>query len=422
MSVVFELKIPVMGSVENAQFINWIVDEGATFAKGDPLYEIETDKTTAEIEADVDGILVRQSAVEGDEFKVGDCIGLHAAAGTSRDDIVQALAELAEEQATAEDISDADQGESGILPQPPSSVQSSSAAQSPAAEQAIKSSPHARKLAREHDIDLNVVTGTGPGGRITGENIQALLAAQSARDKPGADPRMGSVPVTRVHHSLRRKTIARNLSRVHREAPHLTADMDIDLSALYALREEIAANGETPPSILSFFAKTTAQLLLEYKRFNATFGDEEMLLWDTVNLGVGVDTEGGLVVPVIRDAQALSAVAISAAIAALAKKARDGTLDSSELEGSTFTISNPGSIGPVVRVEAILNGPQVALLGLSGILNKPTAIESPDGSYQVEVRPMLRAGLTFDHRAIDGGPVVRFLNELKERIEGISSE
>jgi pyruvate/2-oxoglutarate dehydrogenase complex dihydrolipoamide acyltransferase (E2) component len=405
----------MMGSVENARLLHWFIEEGASFSRGDLLYELETDKTVTEVEADADGVLVRRLAAEGDEFKMGDRVGLQAPAGTGSAEIAAALAAM-------------DGGGPAADAGPKSSV--------PTGAVNVKSSPRSRKLAREHGVDITTLTGTGPRGRITGEDVlkaasgtgggpvEAATAPQVEKPPAFNAPAAGVSQEAKgqiIPHSLRRKTIARNMAATKREVPHLTADMDIDLSGLIALRKRYQANGQPAPSILAFFATSAARLLMDHRHLNATFRDNDTILWDTVGLNIGVDTEEGLVVPIIRDAQLLTAAEMTTQIARLAARARDGSLAPSDMSGGTFTISNPGALGPVVRAEAVLNGPQVALLGMPGIVNKPVAVEMADGSFAIQVRPIIRAGITFDHRALDGGPVIRFLNALKFAIENINS-
>ncbi|MFZ1293471.1 MAG: 2-oxo acid dehydrogenase subunit E2, partial [Pseudomonadales bacterium] len=217
------------------------------------------------------------------------------------------------------------------------------------------------------------------------------------------------------------RTIARRLAESARTMPQLTADMQVDLGNLLAARSRLnaaeQAAGRASVSVLSFVAAAVCRLLPQHAELNATYADTHMLLWRVVNLGVAVDTPEGLVVPVLRDAGRLSLPELNAAITALASRARAGELRAEELEGGTFTISNPGSLGPVLRAQAILNPPQVALLGLPGMRRAPVAIDDGSGGYCVEVRPLLCPSLTFDHRALDGGQVIRFLNALKEELE-----
>lgn len=396
MTTLKELRIPHMGSVENAKLVAWHIEPGAAYTAGQVLYEVETDKTLAEITADDDGVLARRVADEGDELKVGDLVGWWTAAGTSAEAVAAAVAGSAG-------------SDTGRLP------------------------PRVRQLAREHAVDLASLVGTGPGGRITGDDVlRAAGVGDAGPSSPKSAPADASgaaeipagyaaIPCDARPNSLRRRTIARRLAESARTAPHLTADMQIDLGAMLAERARLNAQRKAQNlaslSVLSFVAAAVCRLLPEHSALNATFTDSHTLHWQVVNLGIAVDTPEGLVVPVIRDAGRLSLVELNDAIAGAATRAREGTLCAGELEGGTFTISNPGSLGPVLRAEAIINPPQVALLGLPGMLHAPVAIEDGNGGHRVEVRPVLRPSLTFDHRALDGGQVIGFLNALVRELE-----
>lgn len=403
------LSIPRMGSVENARFIKWLLKENDTFSKGDFLYEVETDKTVTEIEAESDGILVLQIANEGDEYKVGDGIGLMATRPVSQEEIDGAARALMPPQTTPT------LSTNSAVPKTPHIDNSATTNTN----STVQSSPYARRLALERGLDIALITGSGPNGRITGDDVKShdRSASAPASASRSVDPRLQHLPHSRERHSLRRKTIARRYVETVSRAPHITADMDFDLSAIFNFRKMSKSAGLETPSILGLVAKATADLLVEHVSLNATFTDEDIVTWHNVNLCFAVDTPEGLIVPVIREANKLSALEITQEIANLARQARDKSLPQSALEGGTFTISNPGSIGPVVRAAAILNGPQVALLGLSGIDHRPIATPTDSGGYDIDVKPMLRFSLTHDHRALDGGPVIRFLNALKAKIE-----
>ncbi len=400
MSVLVDLNIPHMGSVENAKLIEWRVAEGGAFSAGDILYEVETDKVATEVEADAAGILVRQLASEGDEHKVGDRVGLWAPAGTDAAAIASALEAFGARDA-APPVAPA--------PAPASVAPAQPIAAAVDGEERAQLSPLVRKLAREHGVDLSSLAGSGPGGRIVGEDV---LAAAS---KPAAAP--AAEGVRAVPHSLRRRTIAKRMTEAA-AIPTLTADMQIDLTALLARRTADNADGR-PASIMAYIAVAACSLLAgKHGGLNAHYTDEALLVSEGVNLGVAVDTPDGLVVPVIRDAQTLDAAALSERIAKAAASTRTGDLAPSALEGGTFTLSNPGSLGPVIRAEALLVAPQVALLGLPGIVQAPVAVER-DGAWQIEARPVVRPSLTFDHRALDGGTVIAFLNDLKSALESL---
>jgi len=420
MTLLRDLTIPRMGSVENARLVSWRVAEGARFVAGAVLCDVETDKTLTEVEADGDGILARQLAAEGDELKVGDLIGLVADSGSSLDAITEAL--RAREYAAGRSVpAEPDTSARSVDAAQPATTGDASRAAEPTSA-AAKLSPYARRLARERGVELSTTRGTGPGGRITGDDVlqasvdaATVSGAAASSELPGYD----GIPVDREAHSTRRRAIARRLAESARTAPHLTADMQVDMTALLAARQRSKTSQSSPVSMLGYIAHATAQLLKRHPKLNAAFTDSHLLRWQVVNLGIAVDTPEGLVVPVIRGAEDLSLAQVSSAIGDLATRGRAGTLRSAELEGGTFTISNPGSLGPVLRAEAILNPPQVALLGLPAMIHAPVAVETSPQQFAVEVRPLLRPSLTFDHRALDGGDVIRFLNDFKAMLEAL---
>jgi pyruvate/2-oxoglutarate dehydrogenase complex dihydrolipoamide acyltransferase (E2) component len=417
-SLLTEIRIPFMGSVENARIQLWSAREGARLTPDDVLCEIETDKTVMEINAPDHGILARRTVAEGTDLKVGDLIGYLAQPDATPEQVARALAALdgaAEPAAAAaSDATDV------AVPAP------------------VRVSPYARRLAKDYQIDLASVTGTGAGGRITGDDVlratnAPALAAPAAPDASATPVRAGAngdtapqpgyegVPYEIVAHSMRRRVIARRMAETARTVPHLTADVQVDMSTLLAARASYNAArkgaGQAPVSVLAFLAKAACATLKSHAALNATYTETGLIVWKVINLGIAVDTPDGLVVPVIRDAGRLSIGEMDAAIKRLAERARDGSLTPQELEGGTFTLSNPGSVGPVLRAEAILNAPQVALLGFPAIQQVPVAVAGEDGGYGVEVRPVLRPSLSFDHRPLDGGTVVRFLGDYQRRLE-----
>lgn len=412
-----ELRIPRMGSVENATVVSWRIEERETFVAGQAICELETDKTVTELEAESAGMLAKKLAEAGDELKVGDLIALTAPPDVSSDAIDRALEarqKPASLSVTAAPVA--------VSASEASAPQASASGATPAGLERI--SPLVRRLAKEHGVDLGTVLGTGLGGKITGDDVLrvagAVVQAGSTSQVP-LPAGYNGVPNEVRPHSTRRKAIARRLVESARTAPHLTADMQIDLSSLLSKRKQLNAArqtaGQSGISLLAFIAQATANLLLKHGDLNATFTESHQVLWKTVNLGIGVDTPDGLVVPVIRNAERLSVEQLAAAIEGLAANARRGALKAQDLDGGTFTISNPGALGPVLRAEAVLNPPQVALLGLPGMLHTAVAVETSPGDYRVEVRPIIRPSLTFDHRALDGGHVIRFLNDLKAVLE-----
>lgn len=414
-----DLNMPRMGSVENARMVGWRVAEGAAFQTGDVLYEVETDKTTTEVEADEPGILARQFAVEGDEFKVGDRVGLWAAPGSRSTEISKAIAALDGHEAQPV----VQIPEVAALPAVTSPQQAHAKPVPRSAAGGNRISPLARRLAALHEVDVGQVVGTGPNGRITADDVRNAVGGgtPTAASPPIApQPKARALATTAtdtgeytvIPHSMRRQTIARRMVQ-SASIPTRTADMEIDLTGLFAARKKMPG-----VSILGLVAHETVSVLGDFPQFNAHWRDDALVQWNTIHLGIAVDTPGGLVVPVIRNAERLNPKGLTAAIASLADTAREGKLSIEQIEGSTFTISNPGSIGPVIHTEALINPPEVAILSLPGIVRAVQAV--PDGEgWATVIRPVLRPSLTFDHRAVDGGPVVEFLNALKRRIEAL---
>lgn len=419
-----ELKIPRMGSVENARLVAWHIDEGEPYHEGDVLYEIETDKTTTEVEATAPGILAQRKGEPGDDFKVGDCIGLWVAPGTGPAAVKKAVAALAGETPETTPVEC-----SATLPAKVPAADGTNFRPVPrAAAGGARISPLARRLAAQHGVDVAGIVGSGARGKITGNDVLtaaetgevpvrttvAPLASAPVSARPVEQARAMGDEAQVISHSLRRKTIARRMVEAA-AVPSLTADMEVDLTALFAHRASGSGQGA---SVLGLIAHAAVSALVEHPRLNAHWTDDALIQWNHVHLGIAVDTPDGLVVPVIRHAERLNARGLTEEIARLAKAARDGSLSSADLEGGTFTISNPGSVGPVIRAEALLNVPQVALLGLPGIVRAVKAVPDGDG-WATAIRPVLRPSLTFDHRALDGGPVVAFLNTLKSRMESL---
>ncbi|TWH09567.1 2-oxoglutarate dehydrogenase E2 component (dihydrolipoamide succinyltransferase) [Rhodococcus rhodochrous J45] len=236
---------------------------------------------------------------------------------------------------------------------------------------------------------------------------------------PSMDLPVGYDDVPHVLERLRprRRAIARNLT-ASAAVPSLTADMRVDLTQLLSIRSQWVG---PKPSVLAFIAKAAVSTLLEFPNLNASFGERQLIRWSTVNLGVAVDSPDGLMVPVIRNAQDLGVARIAENIAELAERARAGALSLEDLQGGTFTLSNPGAVGPSLRAEALLNVPQVALLGLPGLRREPIVVGRGEDET-VEIRTIVDPSLTFDHRALDGGEVLRYLVSLREKLETWSTD
>jgi len=300
-------------------------------------------------------------------------------------------------------------------------------------------SPVARRVAAERGVELSGVAGSGRRGRIRKADVLAAAAAgpsssgaaAARRAKTGGPTPAGIpagydgvphevVPTTRV-----RQAIADHMVRSRQTAAHMMTEVDVDLGAAVRARAELnearLAVGATKLSFLPFIARATCAALAEHPDMNATFQGEQTIRWGQVNLGVAVDTPAGLLVPVVRNAGAMTAPAIGEAIGDLAARARDRKLVPDDLAGGTFTISNPGSVG-AVSAPAIINQPQVAILGVPAIQRRPWVVTGPDGEEMIAIRSILRLAVTFDHRALDGADATRFAVAVKDRLEAWGPE
>jgi pyruvate dehydrogenase E2 component (dihydrolipoamide acetyltransferase) len=309
---------------------------------------------------------------------------------------------------------------------------------------AAPASPVAKRMAASHGIDLGAVQGSGRGGRIRKVDVeQAITRGDSqsvefvnqevTKSTPpgpqlGADglpPGYEGIPHEVVKTSRVRQVIAEHMVRSRQTAAHMTTEVDVDLSAAVGARAELntarVPQGLPKLSYLPFIARAACVALGEHPRMNATFLGERTILWQGVNLGVAVDTPEGLLVPVIKDCDRMTAPTIAEAIADRAERARTRKLAPDDLAGGTFTLSNPGSVG-AVSAPAIINQPQVAILGVPAIQRRPWVIADEQGNEAIAIRPILRLAVTFDHRAVDGADATRFAVSVKDHLEAWGPE
>ncbi|MFN8541354.1 MAG: 2-oxoglutarate dehydrogenase complex dihydrolipoyllysine-residue succinyltransferase [Thermomicrobiales bacterium] len=293
-------------------------------------------------------------------------------------------------------------------------------------------------MAAEHGVDLGQVRGTGPGGRVSKDDIAAYIgqsqaaapeaAAPAAPARPAAPPPAPAAPAPsaaaqaadngreeRVRMSRRRQTIARRLVEAQQTAAMLTTFNEVDMSAIMEVRKRrrdaFKERHKVSLGFMSFFTKAVVGALKAFPRLNAEIQGDEMVLKHYYDIGIAVGAAEGLVVPVVRDADRLGFAAIEQQIADLAKKARENTLGLADLQGGTFTITNGGVFGSLLSTP-ILNGPQVGILGMHKIEERPIAVNG-----QVVIRPMMYLALSYDHRIVDGSEAVQFLVRVKELVE-----
>jgi 2-oxoglutarate dehydrogenase E2 component (dihydrolipoamide succinyltransferase) len=441
-----QVVVPQLGeSVVEARVARWLKKVGDQVAAGEPLVELETDKIDLEVGAERAGVLATIDHQAGADVKVGDV-----------------LAVVDDTQASAAPPQPSDGAPAASIAQraePPASAPPAAAPPPSAAD--VKATATARKVADEHKVDLAHVSGTGEGGRVTKDDVQRHLmeagthgahGAQGAQGAHGAGARgaqgagalgaqgagpsvagrepgagspepipsgprrvLGDRTEERVRMSKRRATIAKRLVEAQHTAAMLTTFNEVDMSAVMALRarrkEAFQKRHGVGLGLSSFFVKASVGALRAFPRINAEVQGDEMVLKRYYDVGIAVGASTGLVVPVLRDADLMSFAEIEGTIRDFAKRAEDGTLTLEEIKGGTFTITNGGVFGSLLSTP-ILNPPQVGILGLHKIEERPIAQNG-----QVVIKPMMYVALSYDHRIVDGLEAVQFLVKVKELIE-----
>jgi len=412
-----EVKLPRLGQgMESGTVVRWLKQEGEQVEKGEPLYELDTEKVTQEVEAEASGVLLKIAVQEG-EVPVGQTI---AVIGEQGEDvpIEEAPEEPEAPEAPEEEGSRApardeerERGKEAFAEQPAMSEQVTEVREPEPSrtDGRIKASPLARRIARENGLDLAELRGTGPEGRIVAEDVERALAAPAPAAAPAAAPAEPEVePLTSI-----RKTIARRLTKAW-EAPVFQISMTADMTRAQELRERLVERmreGETKPTVSDVLTKVCAAALMRYPQVNAHYADETVKRFASANVGMAVATDRGLVVPVIGGAERLSLAEIAAARADLVSRARDAKLQQQDLEGGTFTVSNLGMYG-VEQFVAVLNPPEVAILAVGAIEEKPVLFDD-----ELDFRPLMSLTLTCDHRALDGAVAAEFLGTVRGLLE-----
>lgn len=402
-----EIKLPRLGQgMESGTIVRWLKGEGDAVEKGEPLYELDTDKVTQEVEADASGTLLAIVVADG-EVDVGTTV---AVIGSPDEDVSGLLATLSDGRRAAAasepeaPVAGAPSGD-GPEPEPASATAAPAAA---GAGERVKASPLARRMARERGLDLSSVAGTGPEGRVIAVDVES-----AAEPAVGARPEAVAGEVEVVELTSTRRTIARRLTEAW-QAPVFQLVVTADATGLVATRErmvELVRDGDVKPTVSDLLTRIVASALVRHRAVNAHFVDGRILRFPQANVGLAVAAPSGLVVPVVRAANQLSVQEIAAVRADIVTRAREGRLQLSDLEDGTFTISNLGMYG-IEQFVAVLNPPQVAILAVGSIEDRPKA---RDGG--LVVAPTMTMTLTCDHRAIDGSEGAEFLETVKNLVE-----
>ena len=384
------MKIPSPGeSITEVEIASWLVSEGEFVKKDQIIAEIDSDKATLELPAEESGV-ISLAAEEGDVVKVGQVVCKIDVSGkdTIQSDESAQKSNLANEvNPTVQNISEKIKKETSKDP---------------------VVSPAARKIAIERNIDINSITPTGKGGRITKQDI--LLGK----------PAMGSVnqkdrPESRQKLSMLRRKVAERLVSVKNETAMLTTFNEVDMSSIFDLRKKYKEKFKNKHGVnlgfMSFFTLASVRALKEFPAVNSMIDNQEMISYDYCDISIAVSGPKGLMVPVIRNAEKMSFKDVEMEVKKLAEKARDGKISVDEMTGGTFTISNGGVFGSMLSTP-IINPPQSAILGMHNIVERPMAING-----KVEIRPVMYLALSYDHRIIDGRESVGFLVHIKEALE-----
>ena len=403
-----EVKLPRLGQgMEAGTIVKWLKAEGEPVEKGEPLYELDTDKVTQEVEAEASGVLLKIAVPEG-EVEVGKTIAFIG----EQDEKVEAPAEGREDGDAARP---APEGRERAKPEEEAPEEAEPEPQpSPRRDGGparVKASPLARRIARERGVDLASLAGTGPEGRVVAEDVERAAAASAAA--PATAP-AAPVGAEVVQLSSMRRTIARRMTEAW-QAPAFQLEVSADMTRALELRERLVerhADGAAKPTISDVLTKLAAVALMRHRDVNATWAEDAVELHPSADVGIAVALAGGgLVVPVIRGCERLSIAEIAVARSEVVQRAREGKLRHDDLEGGTFTISNLGMYG-VDRFTAVLNPPQAAILAVGAIEERAVVVNG-----QVAVCPQMDLVLTCDHRSLTGATAAEFLATLKQLLE-----
>jgi 2-oxoglutarate dehydrogenase E2 component (dihydrolipoamide succinyltransferase) len=416
-----KIVVPELGeSVIEATVSRWLKKEGDPVNVGDVLVELETDKVNLEVGAKSSGVLAKIEVPEGGDVKVGEVLGTIDESGKP--------AETAPQKETQDSAPD------GVEEKKPEPQRTNG--REPGKEPAPQLTPVASRLAREKNVDIQQISGTGAQGRVTKTDVEQFLqgaekpkesgqqaAAESEAPKPivqspaekSSNVTTSARPEERSRMSRRRRTIAQRLLEASQGTAMLTTFNEVDMSAVMDLRkrrnEEFQKRHGIKLGFMSFFVKAAISALKAFPPLNAEIQGDEIVLKHYYDIGMAIGSEEGLVVPVLRDADKLSFAEIEKTIKDFVEKTQQGKLAIEDLRGGSFTITNGGVFGSLLSTP-ILNTPQVGILGLHKIQERPVAING-----QVVIRPMMYVALSYDHRIVDGREAVQFLVHLKEMLE-----
>jgi 2-oxoglutarate dehydrogenase E2 component (dihydrolipoamide succinyltransferase) len=453
-----DVVMPQMGvSVSEGTITKWLKQQGEQVEADEALLEISTDKVDTEVPSPGSGILTEILVQEGETVDVGTKLAViggdeAGAASGSEPQAQEATPEPATQAAADESMAAASEGVADVAPSQEQPAEPEEAAQEAQAATNGKTfvSPVVAKIASEHGVDPSQVQGTGRGGRVTKKDILAFIdagaptkpepqpeaavatpreptAPAAAAPAAAATPAVQSQPQAAVGESFEpmtamRKGIAEHMRRSLDTSAHVTSAIEVDMSKVSAIRSKLKKEYQQSygvnPTYLIFVARTAAETLREYPWVNGEIRGDQIVTRSYVNLGFAVELQDGkgLIVPVVKNAETLNLLGLAKAVTDIAQRARDKKLLPDEVQGGTFTITNPGGYG-TFHGTPVISQPQAAILGTYAVVKRPWVIQDDMGEDVIAIRPIMNLTLTYDHRLVDGALAGRFLRDLREKLE-----
>jgi pyruvate dehydrogenase E2 component (dihydrolipoamide acetyltransferase) len=432
-----DIIMPQMGeSIVEGTITKWLKKPGDKIQRDEPLFEISTDKVDAEIPAPASGVLEEIKVAEGTTVGVNTVVGTIAVDGESA--AAKPAAKPAPESSPSTPPALAATARPSVPEQPPVAEKKPAPAQEEEAEE-TRSSPLVRKIAREHGVSLAQVTGSGLGGRITKQDIMQFIESQeSAQPAPTPAPAQpaAAAPVPRpaapapypgdlVPMSNMRKLIAKHMIESRRTSAHVHCMYEVDFTRIVNLRHKHKTGFEQRHgarlTFMPFFVRAAVMALQQWPIINATIEGENIRYHRYINVGIAVALDWGLIVPVLKNAGDLNFLGLQRGITDLGERARNKKLKPEDVEGSTFTVTNPGQFGAVFGLP-IINQPNSAIMGVGGITKMPLVVTDKDGNDSIAIRSVVHLTLGYDHRLIDGAVADQFMAQVKKNLETWSEE
>lgn len=430
-----EVKMPQMGeSIAEGTLTRWFKKPGESVERDEPLFEISTDKVDAEIPAPADGVLQKILIEEGTTVEVNTVVallgageGASAAPETAPPEAAETEAQVEEPAGDPAPAAEPDPAPAPAAAEPAESVSPPATDPAPVATNKVRSSPLVRRIARENGItDLSVIVGSGAGGRVTKKDIVAYIEGKStpAAAPAAAGKTIDALPAIGVSRdgvdveqmSVMRKKIAEHMVHSRQTSAHVHSVFEADMTKIVAVRESNKQRFEEQNGLkltfMPFFIKACVDALRKFRYVNASLDGDQIVLHRSVNIGIAVALENGLIVPVVKNAEEKNLLGLQKSVTDLANRSRSKGLLPDEVAGGTFTITNPGQFGGLFGIP-IINQPQVAILGIGGIEKRPVVVNGDS----IAIRDMVYLCLSYDHRLVDGALADQFMAQVKKNLE-----